>query len=240
MTRRAGLVVGSALAIAGLAAAALLAGGASATRDGAPADGSYYLARGDPRMCPSPMCGGLFVRLVNRSRAICGDGTRQLGCYVASADLGKLRVSEKRREELAGLLSSGRALARGALVRGRVEGFPQLDTLVVSEVWPASSSSHPPTGVFRRLRDNGVRCVAAPCFSIDASRLNPASAVRPATVSTVEGIGRGATAAEVRRAMRLLATTGLIAAGRIVAVPNAGPAGSGRAFVVTQFYLRAA
>ena len=212
-------------------------GSASGSRTSAPLPVSpYYLARGDPRLCPSPVCGGLFVHLENRSRTICGDGARRLSCYVAAADLAKLRVPDAERTRLSGLLGEGRALARGTLVRGLVKGFPQLDTLVVTEVWPASSSQSPPTGTFRRLRDNGVRCIAAPCFATDAIALNNGGKV---TVSRVGLAGVRAPAGERTRALALVTSGRLLAAGRIVAVPQAGPAGTGRVFVASQFYAQA-
>ena len=218
---------------------ALLSGAAPAEGGGVSSSTpSWYLARGDPRLCPSPICGGLFVHLVNRSRTICGDGARRPSCYVATADLAALEVSAARRAALVGLLSSGRALARGALVRGLVQGFPQLDTLVVTEIRPASGSRRTPTGVFRRLRDNRVRCIAAPCFSIDAWKLNPTSTGSRVTVSSVDLTATGATEAARLRALRQIARGDLIASGRIVAVPKAGPAGTGRVFVGSQFYVR--
>lgn len=230
--------MGRRLSIAGLAAAAAVLSLAT------PGDGAgqvpvapYYLARGDPRLCPSPVCGGLFVHLVNRSRTICGDGLRRPSCYVAAADLGKLGISDMQRAALSGSISAGRALIRGVLVRGRVPGFPQLDTLVASEVWLASSSSRTPTGTFRRVRDNGMRCIAAPCFSTDALVLNRTGKV---SVSRVGLAGVGATTPERNRALALIATGGLITAGRVVVVPRAGPAGAGRVFVASQFYTRAA
>ena len=225
--------------IAGLAAAAaaLLVATAGA---GAPplSVAPYYLARGDPRACPSPACGGLFVHLVNRSRTACGDGLRRPACYIASADLSMLGVSAARRARLLGSISAGRGLVRGVLVPGRVPGFPQLDTLVVTEVWPASRSPQAPTGTFLRLRDNRIRCIVAPCFSTDALTLDPR---RPGTRVTLSAIqAGGVTDADIRRAAKLLPSGGVIAAGKIAAVPHAGPAGTGRVLVVTQLYTRAA
>ena len=226
--------------IAGLvaAAAALLVATAG---DGAPplSVAPYYLARGDPRACPSPACGGLFVHLVNRSRTACGDGLRRPACYMAAADLSTLGVSDARRAQLLGSISAGSALVRGVLVRGRVPGFPQLDTLVVTEVWPAASRSpQAPTGTFHRLRDNGIHCLVAPCFSTDALTLNPRRPGTRVTLSAVEA--GGVTGAEIRRAAKLLRAGGVIATGQIAAVPHAGPAGTGRVLVVTQLYTRAA
>src|SRR5438445_12029211 len=101
---------------------------------------SYYLGRGDPRACPSPVCGGVWLHAVNTTSRRCGDGVARNECYAATIDLARLPLSEEARTKLAGLVSAGRALARGTLVTGRIEGFPQLATLVASEVWPASSS----------------------------------------------------------------------------------------------------
>jgi hypothetical protein len=227
--------------MAGLAAAAALLSAAT-VGEGAQSPpvpvAAYYLARADPRLCPSPQCGGLFVHLANRWRTVCGDGLRRPSCYVAAIDLGRLGVSDARRVQLLGSISAGRALVRGVVVRGGVTGFPQLDTLVASEVWLASSSPHAPTGTFRRLRDNGIRCIAAPCFSTDALVLNARLPGAHATVSVVE-TPDGAKDAEVRRATRLVASGRVIGVGRIVAVPDAGPAGTGRAFIASQFYTPA-
>jgi hypothetical protein len=227
-------------AVVGLLAAAVALGGATrAAGDTTPSVSSYYLGRGDPRACPSPICGGVWVRVVNKALTSCGGG-RGVGrheCYVAEVDVTHLRTSDQARTKLAGLVAGGRALARGTLVRGLVEGFPELATLVASEVWPASSSPREPDGPFRLLRDNGVRCVTTPCFSTHAALLNSGA---HANVSRVGLAGTGTPAAERRRALNQLIAVGLIAAGRIVREPNAGPAGAGRVFVTTQFYVRAA
>jgi hypothetical protein len=230
MTCRAGIV-------ALLAGAIALTGAAPATGDPPRSVSSYYLARADARLCPSPMCGGIWVRLVNKRVTTCGDGVARRECYAAQADLSRLRVDGKGRVLLQGLITEGRALARGKLVRGRVQGFPELDTLVVSEAWPASSSLNRVRGVFHRLRDNGVRCVTTPCFSIHAAELNSG---RHSNVSNVNLASAGAPGWERRLALAEISRKGsLIAAGRIVRKPNAGPAGAARVFVATQFYVRA-
>jgi hypothetical protein len=155
---------------------------------------------------------------------------------VAELDLSALRVSGETRGRLSGLVATGRALARGTVVTGQIEGFPDLNTLVVSEVWTASSSPRKPEGTLRILRDNGVRCVTFPCYSIHAARLNEHAHT---DVSGVQLTSTGAPAPERRKALAQIAARGLIAAGTIVRVPNAGPAGAGATFVATQFYLRA-
>jgi hypothetical protein len=230
MICRAGVVVA-------LAVVTSFAGAGPAVADPAPSVSSYYLARADPRLCPSPMCGGIWVHLVNASATTCGNGAREEECYAASTDLTRLPLDEKRRAQLQALIGEGRAVARGRLVRGRVDGFPDLDTFVVSEVWTASSSPGRPRGVVHRLRDRGIRCVTTPCFSIHAAVLNSG---RHIDVSGVDLAPTGAPRRERARALQKLHRSGLIASGRVVRKPNAGPAGIGRVFVASQFYVRAA
>ena len=212
-----------------------LMGASSAAGDPPSKVSSYYLGRADPRACPSPICGGVWIRLANRRTTPCA-GAARTECYVAELDLAGLRISEETRGMLARLVAAGRALARGTIVTGQVEGFPDLATLVVSEVWSASSSPRKPEGDFRILRDNGVRCITYPCYSIHAARVNePAHA----DISGVRLVETGAPVAERRRALARIATSGLIAAGRFVRDISAGPAGKGTSFVATQFYIRA-
>lgn len=214
---------------------ALVSGGAApAWGEPASSPSPYVLARADARLCPSPMCGGIWVKAVNASSTVCGDGARQKECYAASADVSGLHVDAKARELLQRAIVEGRAVARGRLVRGRVAGFPELDTLVVSEVWITSSRNRA-RGTFHRLRDRGIRCVTTPCFSVHAARLNSA---RHVNVSDVDLSHTGAGATDQGRALARIGKEGLIVAGRVVVEPNAGPAGRGRTYVATQFYER--
>lgn len=219
--------------IAGLLAGlALLLGAGPASSDPPRSVSSYYLARADPRLCPSPFCGGIWVKRVNQEQTTCGDGVARSECYAAMADLRLMRNTEEARARLGRLISEGRAIARGKLVRGRVDGFPELDVLVVSEVWTASSSQARPRGAFHRLRDNGVRCITIPCFSTHAAVLNTR---RHTDVSGVDLTRTGAPIKEQleARTRGALTRAGLIASGRVIR------AGAGRTFAATQFYVRA-
>lgn len=222
-------------ALAALAVLAGLLGGAGP----APAEqvvrpSLSYLGRADARMCPSPYCGGFWVRAVNGGEQRCSDPAGRW-CYVASLELDS-RLSSARRARLTRLVGEGRALIDGHLAAGEVEGFPELRVLQAHQIWPSSSSPAQPRGVFYFLRDTGVRCVTTPCFSIRATRLNSA---RELTLSGVDVSAVGVPEAERRRALAQLKRHGLIAAGRVVVEPDAGPAGAGRALVASQLYVRA-
>lgn len=232
MVRRAALVV--LITLVPLAGA--LGAGRPAASDSR-ASAPFWIGRTDLRECPSPVCGGTWVQLVNRSSTQCGGslGLRPQ-CYVATIDVSAVSAPAALRPRLAELLASGLAIAKGRLARGRVAGFPKLATLVVTEAWPASSAPGTPRGRFRLLRDNRVRCVTTPCFSTDAFLLNW---FRRTPISRLDLSSVRIPRAERDRARKAVARGELIVAGQIVADPDAGPAGTGRVLVASQLYVRA-
>jgi hypothetical protein len=194
----------------------------------------YVRVRPDPRMCPSPMCGGWWVRRVNRDTIVCGNGMVSPECYAADLDVSTLQLSEQQRASLNHALAAGTLLARGRLVRGSVSGPPpnvRLDTLVVTEIWRRYGQARTAGTVFR-VEDNGIRCVRAPCFSLHASALNTAA---HRNVSTLELGASGASRAAVQQARAALDDAGVMVEGRVV--PSAD---GGRALRASAFWLRAA
>lgn len=187
-----------------------------------PVGSSLYVVRPDPRLCPSPLCGGYWVALANRARTQCHDGVFRAQCYVATA------VDEDRHP-----LSTG--VPAGALARAEIEpwvyqGIGELGVLVVADVF-SPAGRVPESGAYFRLVDNGIRCVRAPCFSIRASRLNQSSRT---TVSGIDIAAARAAPSELVRGEAALGTkNGLLARGRIVSSPDGG-----RVFRATRFFLR--
>ena len=220
--------------LAALLAAAVAQIGATAASGGAEVRAPvYYLGRADLRLCPSPMCGGLWVRALNRATSCRKPIGRE--CYVAQLEFPDA-IGDRARQRLTTLVGQGRGLVLGYVTRDRVEGFRDLDVLRVVRVWQSSSSSRRPRGVFRRRRDNGVRCITSPCFSIQASALNVDSQI---DVSEVDLSATGAGPAERRWAHALVAARELLAAGVVKRKPNAGPGGAGKSFVASQIYFPA-
>lgn len=175
----------------------------------------------DPRLCPSPMCGGAWVSEVNRRLTVCADGQEREVCYVAAV------VGRGQPPGVAPML------ARGHVEPWTYEWFGNLGALVTSARWPAATGA-PPSGAFYHVRDNGIRCFTHPCFSYDAALLNLGDRT---TVSDVDLSKVGATPEQLVMAQQALAGRGLLLAGNIEPQPNAGPAGEGRLLVATQFYL---
>ena len=195
--------------------------GATATSSGAwwqHATGTaMYVVRHDPRLCPSPMCGGYWVALANGARTRCLDGLRRPRCYVARAfDVKRGPVGD---------------IPEKWLVRGEIEaGADKFGVLLVSAMYaPAGKATV--SGGFYRVFDNGVRCVRPPCFSTTVSQVNGSTRT---TVSDLDLAASGANPAEIRRAQWEIATTaGLYARGRFAKSPDGG-----RVFRAFRLYLR--
>jgi hypothetical protein len=183
---------------------------------------SLYTVRVDPRLCPSPLCGGYWVMLANNPQTRCADGTRTARCYVAKA------VDEDR-HPLAMSVPDG-ALVRAVIESWKFEGVGELGVLAVAVVYSPAGRT-PAIGSYQRLVDTGIRCVRAPCFSYRATRLN--GSVRTALSGIDLGAAR-ADATEVGRAEAALHTkNGLLARGRFVTGSDGG-----RVFRAARLFLR--
>jgi hypothetical protein len=173
-----------------------------------------YVVRGDPRLCPSPICGGYWVSLANRARTRCHDGLLRPRCYVAEAH---------------GAVAEG-GLARAMLGSKTYPGIGELGVLVVAESWAPVGTTRP-TGDYFRVRDRGIRCIKAPCPSYAVAQLNRSLTT---TVSRLDLTYAGLTPAELKAASRELAGRGVLLLGRI-----ARPRDAGAILQATRAYLRA-
>ena len=171
---------------------------------------AQYVVRPDPRLCPSPRCGGYWVALANRERTRCVEGALRPRCYVA-------RALDENRQPLTSAVPDG-ALVRGALEPWTLDGFGPLASLVAAEVRaPVGQKSGAP--IFR-VRDTGIRCVKAPCYFMRAARLSHASFV---TISELELDSVGLDPESRRRAEAALRTkNGLFVAGRLGRADDGG------------------
>jgi hypothetical protein len=183
---------------------------------------AFYTFRRDVRRCAAPRCGGYFIKAVNQSRTRCANNRYQSECYVANIEWGGQAEPE-----------NGRALLRGTLRPGG-NRWGRLGVLRVSEVWEAASANRP-SGIFFRVRDRGIRCIAAPCPTHHEVRLNSTTS---RNVAGVDLAGAGApenTLSEASTAMT--SAEGILVSGSHA--PVTGPAGRSQMLKATQFYLRA-
>ncbi|MBA2641990.1 MAG: hypothetical protein H0U82_03550 [Actinobacteria bacterium] len=200
----AGLVVAAALIVALFPAA-----GQSGPPPPKLVGSSQYVVRPDPRLCPSPICGGYWVALANRSRTRCADGAVRPRCYVA------LAVDEKRQPLQTGM--SDGTLVRADIDPWTFQGFGNLGALVVADV--RAPIGRGTKGTYFKVRDLGIRCIRAPCFSLGAAKLNRPVKV---TVSSLDLTLATRLPKEWKRAEKELTAAGLFLLGRVVKTSDAG------------------
>jgi hypothetical protein len=132
---------------------------------------SYYIVtRPDARRWAWPMCGGYFVKEVNKPKPRRADGTWQREGHALELDASALGWSK---EELARF--NEQFGQRHALVRGKLQqmerGSRKADVLAIDEGWLAQALSRP-IGTFFGVKDTGIVCIMFPCLSIHERTLN--------------------------------------------------------------------
>jgi hypothetical protein len=155
------------------------------TDAGDPERASYFEVRRDLRRCAAPLCGGFFVRSVNRLSTVCADGTRNAECYVMDLDLSALGFSDDQSAQI-------EAAPEDVLLRGELGAedttFGQLGVLSVSEAWSGHAGVDP-TGPFLRVKNEGIVCITSPCLSFSAELLDIPGVSVPVAAVDVSGIG---------------------------------------------------
>ncbi len=191
----------------------------------------YAFSHSDLRLCPSPLCGGMFVREVNRRLTRCSDGTLMPECYVAGLDLSLLDLQDSDASRVRAAFTAKEALIRGSY--GPFSpAFSTVSTLVAAEAWEEKGTARP--GVISAFfLDNGIRCITSPCYWIDVSILNIPFF---GTISGIDLTSSGAAAADTEEGYRSLSSTGIIANGRLRW--TSGPAGEGLELEAARFYLK--
>jgi Domain of unknown function (DUF6748) len=122
----------------------------------------YFEVRPDLRACVSPMCGGLFVRLLNQDKTACAGGEAKDACYVATVDTSALHLPES----LASRIAAGaNVIVKGQLRDKAYDRFGNLGVLVASEAFVAGDAGDTTAhdSRFYLVKTEQVECVRAPC-----------------------------------------------------------------------------
>lgn len=190
----------------------------------------YYTARQDFRRCVTPLCGGIFVKSVNRKLTRCADGSMQAECYVATVvwkTLGFDPLSTTK-----SFYPSTPILLKGELLPRIYGGFGNLGEFVATAAY-RPATDNPPEGTFAALENNGIVCITTPCFSIDEHVLNTGIM---GTISSFDLNPVGASADDLNSAYSLFANNSpLIVVGHNERRQELH--GIGITFVANQFYL---
>jgi hypothetical protein len=203
-------------------------GKADAAVDGAY---TYFEVWVDQRKCASPVCGGFFVHRLNRTTTVCHDGATKTDCYIPALDWTEAHLSDAQQSKLVeaanqDATSDGvRAIVRGRFASKTYQGHGNMGRFVVTEAWVAETASVS-DGVFARVKDNGVKCITAPCPSLVEKGLNTS---RFANIAGIDWSFAGLTSHEVEGFTEDLFTpSGVIIAGDRYTVTENGHHAKGR------------
>ncbi len=186
----------------------------------------YTVTRQDFRKCAYPMCGGYFVKRVNRVLTQCADGYYRTECHMADLDLSALGVSEAQASEYTGDVFGQR---RG-LVRGDMKVVSGANTLVASEAW-VGATGNKPIGSAWRVSSSGIVCITSPCPSFQETHLNTGLT---RNIHNVDLLASGATEEQLASAYQQIADGHILATG--LHYWFQGMHGKGIALVASEFY----
>ncbi len=181
---------------------------------------NFYTFRHDLRKCVSPLCGGIFVKAVNRRFTLCADGELRNECYVAG-------IINRKHINIAFA-----ALLKGRIVPNIYSTFGNLGAFELTSAFiPATTKLG--QGLFVGLKNNGLMCITTPCFSFDERILN-VNILRKTSGINLKKVD--ASTKLINQAMTIIANGGfLIASGYNKQTQDF--AGPGLTFVANQFYL---
>lgn len=187
----------------------------------------YFITRPDFRLCVSPMCGGVFVKQVNKKKTRCADGSFQNECYVAKIDWSAMDTN--------GIsTANGEMLLQGSIVSKTFSNFGKLGVFNAKAAYAPVGNKQPGSNsVFVGLENNGIVCITTPCFTTDEHILNTGK-VR--LISDIDLTGVGATKKQLNAAYTLMAQGDVLFAAGINRQEQEF-AGPGLTFIAERFYL---
>ena len=132
---------------------------------------NYFIVTAqDYRKCAFPACGGVYVAQVNKATTKCSDGSYRAQCYIAETDLSSLGLNDGEVSDFRSRFTGQTAIVRG-YIKNQYYGSSKYGKLVVNEAWQGRAETEP-TGIFYRVKLNGVKCIASPCPSFTEEKLN--------------------------------------------------------------------
>lgn len=230
-------------------AAAAPQGSPEASSDQAALDGTaataavgssaYFSIRSDVRKCASPTCGGWFLSRVNNATTQCPDGTTATSCYTPVLDWANSGLDDAQQAALRDAANHAArspgvyAIVVGQFARTNTTPNPALGRFVISQAW-VSEGDGVSSGAFVKLRDNGLRCFAAPCPNFTETTLNT---TQTTNIAEVDWTPSGLTDAQIEDCTQdMYGPDGLLVAGDRYTTTVNNTAATGR--TVTAAYQR--
>jgi hypothetical protein len=192
---------------------------------------TFYYVYGDLRACSlnTSDCGvGFFAQRVNRSETQCGRGVASTSCHISLIDWTPTAMPASLARDYENSLRTGSVLMlRGSILPSADDGKTLLSA---TEIW-VPTKSEAVDGVFTIVKDNGIRCVRAPCPSLTERRLNSNLS---AQISGIDFDASGASQSKIDLARNDLYDDGVI----VVGYRDTDSAG-GKVRTANNFYTRA-
>jgi len=194
----------------------------------------YRVTHLDMRLCPSPLCGGVFVERVNKRRSKCADGTVAKECHAAAVDFSALGLSPEEERRLQAGFFAKRVLVRGALELNDLGSGIEIPTLLVTDAWRGITGTQVRPGSYFGVVSTGIVCITFPCPSFAAFKLNGR---RIGWLHSLDLASSGATSEQISLGLdELESGPGLIGFGRLRRIE--GPAGWGKELRTSEFYTK--
>jgi len=128
-------------------------------------------------------CTHVELASAGKSTTLCADGSKSASCSVRYLDFSqmtlksstKTKVDQKLQASAATPEIGAQLMVRGKYVHGTNPAQPNVPdwvTFQVTEVWVALLPDAVTDGTFVMVRDAGIRCITAPCPSLNENRIN--------------------------------------------------------------------
>jgi hypothetical protein len=122
----------------------------------------------------NPLFGTRYtLERTNRTTMKCNDDQYHADCGVHAINWGSL--SQTQVDKLEKMLDdelSGAKVGTQILVKGQFKIYVDFSAFEVSEVWAAQLADGNDNGTFVQVFDNNIRCITAPCPTIEEDKLN--------------------------------------------------------------------
>jgi hypothetical protein len=186
---------------------------------------SFYAVRQDYRRCMYPMCGGVWYRKLNNAETRCLDGGKAAECYAANFDTSAIK----------GVVDPSTPILYLATVKAERINVGRWARLVATEAWKSLTAFEPKESIgadprFYSVKDNGIRCITTPCFSLDAKRVNLSAKL---TLSGLDLTGIAGATTEQLDAATVGLEHGIVVFGSVK-----GTLTVGRSITATQAYVK--
>jgi Kazal-type serine protease inhibitor domain len=206
-----------------------------------PIGASYYytVTHADSRLCPSPMCGGYFVKQVNQLKTLCADGVWRDECHVFQLD-GKAAGWTQAQTDyyFTNVFGTKTGIVRGNFAHALDINIPPIvgstDTLTITEAWQAQSKTISAAPIYH-VKDLGIVCITYPCLDDTVEQLLNAWEIKDKVITDVRLEATGASQKKIDAGYKAFSENGILVAGLHKLTTDR----LGKLLIAKQFYLPA-